>query len=228
MLKNKNFLKVLFTILLLVLPWSLNSSSSSEVTTPVLNTESINFYQKNTCEISFFSFINTNRLFENIEIRFDSYGEMECFGKIQYIEPAPNKYVVFVGAHSLISIALQSIIWLTLISAIKKKGSNNKFLLESFLTSSLFLLHFVGEETFYSQLNLNYSKNFTNDNYLLFGYFITFFLICYFISEICSNRVENLILYVPFLFLINGALTKNQVTNQITNILIKKKILNEK
>ena len=116
MLKNKNFLKVLFTILLLVLPWSLNSSSSSEVTTPVLNTESINFYQKNTCEISFFSFVNTNRLIENIEIRFDSYGEMECFGKIQYIEPAPNKYVVFVGAHSLISIALQSIIWLTLIS----------------------------------------------------------------------------------------------------------------
>ena len=211
MLKNKNFLKVLFTILLLVLPWSLNSSSSSEVTTPALNTESINFYQKNTCEISFFSFINTNRLFENIEIRFDSYGEMECFGKIQYIEPAPNKYVVFVGAHSLISIALQSIIWLTLISAIKKKGSNNKFLLESFLTSSLFLLHFVGEETFYSQLNLNYSKNFTNDNYLLFGYFITFFLICYFISEICSNRVENLILYVPFLFLINGAFINTNI-----------------
>ncbi len=211
MLKNKNVLKVLFTILLIVIPYSLNSSMSNEVSTPVLNTESLSFYQKNTCEISFFSFISTNSLFENIEIRFDSYGEMDCFGKIQYIEPAQSKYVVFIGSHSLISIALQSIIWLTLISTIKKKRASNKFILESFLTSSLFLLHFVGEESLYSQLNLNYSNNFTSDNYLLFGYFITFFLICYFISEVCSNRLENLVLYFPFLFLINGAFVNTNI-----------------
>ena len=82
MLKNKNVLKVLFTILLIVIPYSLNSSMSAEVSTPVLSTESLSFYQKNTCEISFFSFISTNSLLENIEIRFDSYGEMSCFGKI--------------------------------------------------------------------------------------------------------------------------------------------------
>ena len=82
--------------------------------------------------------------------------------------------MLYLLVHSLISIALQSIIWLTLVSAIKK-AVEQEFLLESFLTSLLFLLHFIGEETFYSQLNLNYSKNFTNDNYLLFGYFITFF-----------------------------------------------------
>jgi len=211
MLKNKNFLKVLFTILLIVLPYSLNSSMSSEISTPVLNTENLSFYQKNTCEISFFSFISNNLLLENIEIRFDSYGEMNCFGKIQYIEPAQNKYVVFVGSHSLISIALQSIIWLTLISIIKKKGASNKFILESFLTALLFLFHFVGEESLYSQLNLNYSKNLTPDNYLLFGYFVTFLLICYFISEVCSNRIENLVLYLPFLFLINGAFINTNI-----------------
>ena len=211
MLKNKNFLKVLFTILLIVLPYSLNSSMSSEISTPVLNTENLSFYQKNTCEISFFSFISTNLLLENIEIRFDSYGEMNCFGKIQYIEPAQNKYVVFVGSHSLISIALQSIIWLTLISIIKKKGASNKFILESFLTALLFLFHFVGEESLYSQLNLNYSKNLTPDNYLLFGYFVTFLLICYFISEVCSNRIENLVIYLPFLFLINGAFINTNI-----------------
>jgi len=211
MLKNKNVLKVLFTILLIVLPYSLNSSMSSEISTPVLNTENLSFYQKNTCEISFFSFISTNILLENIEIRFDSYGEMNCFGKIQYIEPAQNKYIVFVGSHSLISIALQSIIWLTLISIIKKKGASNKFILESFLTALLFLFHFVGEESLYSQLNLNYSKNLTPDNYLLFGYFITFLLICYFISEVCSNRIENLVLYLPFLFLINGVFINTNI-----------------
>ena len=211
MLKNKNVLKVLFTILLIVLPYSLNSSMSSEISTPVLNTENLSFYQKNTCEISFFSFISNNLLLENIEIRFDSYGEMNCFGKIQYIEPAQNKYVVFVGSHSLISIALQSIIWLTLISIIKKKGAINKFILESFLTALLFLFHFVGEESLYSQLNLNYSKNLTPDNYLLFGYFVTFLLICYFISEVCSNRIENLVLYLPFLFLINGAFINTNI-----------------
>ena len=211
MLKNKNVLKVLFTILLIVLPYSLNSSMSSEISTPALNTENLSFYQKNTCEISFFSFISNNLLLENIEIRFDSYGEMNCFGKIQYIEPAQNKYVVFVGSHSLISIALQSIIWLTLISMIKKKGASNKFILESFLTALLFLFHFVGEESLYSQLNLNYSKNLTPDNYLLFGYFVTFLLICYFISEVCSNRIENLVLYLPFLFLINGAFINTNI-----------------
>ena len=211
MLKNKNVLKILFTILLIVIPYSLNFSMSTEVSTPVLNTESISFYQKNTCEVSFFSFVSTNNLLKNIEIRFDSYGEMDCFGKIQYIEPAQNKYVVFVGSHSLISIALQSIIWLTLISIIKKTGASNKFIVESFLTASLFLFHFVGEETLYSQLNLNYSKNFTSDNYLLFGYFMTFLLICYFISEVCSNRIENLVLYLPFLFLINGAFINTNI-----------------
>ena len=51
MLKNKNVLKVLFTILLIVLPYSLNSSMSSEISTPALNTENLSFYQKNTCEI---------------------------------------------------------------------------------------------------------------------------------------------------------------------------------
>ena len=211
MLKNKNVLKVLFTILLIVIPYSLNSSMSSEISTTALNTENLSFYQKNTCEISFFSFISNNLLLENIEIRFDSYGEMNCFGKIQYIEPAQNKYVVFVGSHSLISIALQSIIWLTLISIIKKKGSSNKFILESFFTALLFLFHFVGEESLYSQLNLNYSKNLTPDNYLLFGYFVTFLLICYFISEVCSNRIENLVLYLPFLFLINGAFINTNI-----------------
>ena len=204
MLKNKHVLKILFTILLVLIPWSLNSSVTNEVVTPVLNTESLSFYQKNTCEVSFFSFINNNSGLENIEIRFDSYGEMSCYGKIQYIEPSQDKYVVFVGLHSLISIALQSIIWLTLISTIKKKEASNRFILESFLTASLFLLHFLGEESLYSQLNVNYSKNFTTNNYLLFGYFITFILICYFISEVCSNRIENLVLYLPFLFLING------------------------
>ena len=44
---------------------------------------------------------------------------------------------------------------------IKKKGESNKFILESFLTALLFLFHFVGEESLYSQLNLNYSKNLT-------------------------------------------------------------------
>ena len=211
MLKNKNVLKILFTILLVLIPWSLNSSVTNEVVTPVLNTESLSFYQKNTCEISFFSFINTNSGLEDIEIRFDSYGEMSCYGKIQYIEPSQDKYVVFVGLHSLISIALQSIIWLTLISTIKKKEASNRFILESFLTASLFLLHFLGEESLYSQLNVNYSKNFTTNNYLLFGYFITFILICYFISEICSNRIENLVLYIPFLFLINGAFINTNI-----------------
>ena len=83
--------------------------------------------------------------------------------------------------------------------------------MESFLTASLFLFHFVGEESLYSQLNLNYSKNLTPDNYLLFGYFVTFLLICYFISEVCSNRIENLVLYLPFLFLINGAFINTNI-----------------
>ena len=58
---------------------------------------------------------------------------------------------------------------------------------------------------------MNYSKNLTPDNYLLFGYFVTFLLICYFISEVCSNRIENLVLYLPFLFLINGAFINTNI-----------------
>ena len=52
MLKNKNVLKILFTILLVLIPWSLNSSVTNEVVTPVLNTESLSFYQKITMTLS--------------------------------------------------------------------------------------------------------------------------------------------------------------------------------
>ena len=205
MLKNKTTLKIVFTLFVILIPWAFNFSSNLTDSPPVLDIESVNFYQKNTCELSLLNFLITNNSLENFELRFDSYSDLSCYGKIQYVEPTQNGFVVFVGSHSLISIALQSIIWLTLLSLIKKKNTHNKFFLESLLTSTLFSLNFLGEETLYSNLNLNYSKNITLDNYLLFSYFISFFLICYFISEVCSKRIENLILYFPFLFLINGA-----------------------
>lgn len=212
MLKNKNIFKLTFIFLLVISPWIVNTTSiSSEIIS--LNRDSTTFYQKNSCDISLYDFLNNNVLRESFEFRFESYSDISCFGKIQYIEPTANNYVIFIGNHLLINLLVQSLIWLTLTSFISLNTSpiRSSFKSNIVITTLLFSLHFLSEENFYSQKNINYSNIFSFENYLLMSYVLSIFLITYFVGVICNIRTHRLILYFPFLFLVNGIFSNTNI-----------------
>lgn len=212
MLKNKKTIKILFIIFLVIFPWIVNKTSLDEEITS-LNRETISYYQKNSCEISLFDFISNNELRESFQFRFDSYSDISCFGKIQYIEPTANNYVIFIGNHFLINLLIQSLIWLILISFLRTDRLNLKhnYIINAIVVTALLYFHFTSENIFYLSKNINYSPDFYFQNYLLLSFILSIFLICYFIGEVCGKRLEKLIFYFPFLFLINGVFSNSNI-----------------
>ena len=204
MLKNKNFLKIFVAVLFIIIPWFNGFFSNDLGNLPELNQASVSFYQNNSCKISSGSFLINNSKLDNIEIRFDSSSELACHGKVKYIEPTASGYVLFVGMHTLISIAIQSTILLIFISLIKKNPQIDISYSRIIFIPTLFLFHFLGESEFYIKNNLNFSTEISFNNYLLMSYFLSILIISYFVSEICSSRQESLILYFPFVFLFQG------------------------
>lgn len=210
MKKINNKFQFLSTIFIFFIPW-LRGIFNNELFLPKLTAENIINYQQNPCELSVINFLKINNLSSNYIFRFDSYSDITCFAKIQYIEPLGDGYVVFIGMNMLISILIQAIVWLSLITLIKKKIAKDSFVLEGILTSLLFTFHLISEPSFYSKSNLDYSSQIEPTNYLLFSFFLSIFLITYFISTIISPRLNILIMYFPFMFLIGGVFTGTNI-----------------
>ena len=129
--------------------------------------------------------------------------ELACHGRVKYIEPTASGYVLFVGMHTLISIAIQSTILLIFISLIKKSDQIDISYSKNYFHTNTFLFHFLGESEFYTQNNLNFSTEISFNNYLLMSYFLSILIISYFVSEICSSEQDNLIIY-SFCFSFSG------------------------
>jgi hypothetical protein len=210
MKKINNKFQFLITIFIFFIPW-LRGIFNNELALQKLTAENIINYQQNPCELSVFSFLKINNLSSHYTFRFDSYSDITCFAKIQYIEPLDDGYVVFIGMNMLMSILIQAIVWLSLIALIKKKIAKDSFTLEGLLTSILFTFHLISEPSFYSKSNLDYSNQIEPTNYLLLSFFLSIFLITYFISTIISPRLHILIMYFPFMFLIGGVFTGTNI-----------------
>lgn len=120
MKKINNKFQFLITIFIFFIPW-LRGIFNNELALQKLTAENIINYQQNPCELSVFSFLKINNLSSHYTFRFDSYSDITCFAKIQYIEPLDDGYVVFIGMNMLMSILIQAIVWLSLIALIKKR-----------------------------------------------------------------------------------------------------------
>ena len=204
MLKNKSIHKVLILFIVIFMPWFNSYASTQQDTIPSLSKESVGFYQSNSCNISLVSFLTKNSNFQEYEYRFESSVEIPCTGKVQYIEPVDDGFIVFIGFNSLISIALQTSIWLFFISLIKAGEIKKKSPKNISILSILMLIHLISESTYYSKYSSNFSIDLNFDNYFLFSYFLTFLLVSYFIDEICTSRSTKLIYYLPFIVLFQG------------------------
>ena len=210
-LKN-NFVIYLVILVLLIAPW-FNSSSGQIDYIPELRQEANPFYEINPCKISLFEFFKANKksLYQDhYFFRANNKSSISCFGKITGIAVQQNnlqtQFFISVGTNSLINLLLQGCIWLLLLSFVKKslKKLNLKYYLHNIaILSTAYLLAFsiYAQQRFYDDsfylLDLN-----KNSSYILM--FLIFLLLTKNLVEVYLERSNELINFLPFVFLITG------------------------
>ena len=206
MLKNKNNIKILLALLIVLLPMFNSLFSKNIDSVPKLNDQTLKFYQTNSCNISFGKFLLINYENDSLEYQFQYKSDIPCFGKVFYVEPSEEKYIVLISLNPMVSILLQAAVWLLLISIIKRNKNTYKktTFVEMFFLVILLMTHLLGEKEFYLMNNENYTSALQVDNYFLISYFLIFSFLVYYIVEICSSRLGNLLYYFPFIFLFQG------------------------
>ena len=204
--------KFLFLFVLIIIPWSLQTNSDlTEV--KKIDDQTIGYYQINTCSITFQEIFTKNIGNDDIIYKFDNYSNIKCFGKVNGLDKVDGKYHVGIGTNLLINLIVQTLFWLTLFSFIPKNNSlklNNKFLSIGFITF-LNMIHFFGENNFYSlsSRNIDYEISFTN--FFLLSLILIFILIGYLTFSIAEKVYSNLLIYLPFLFLVNGTFNYSNI-----------------
>ena len=96
--------------------------------------------------------------------------------------------------------------WLLLFSIIPKDKKISKLNFKNssiFVTVLLLLLHFVSEESFYNMNSKIYSSS-LKDNYQLYSLLLTFFIVLKLFSILIETRINNIIYYLPILFVFPG------------------------
>ena len=68
--RKRLYIKGVFLLILLILPWSLDSASNDPV---MLSQDGVGYYQSNTCEHSLLGFFIQNIDVSNIQYNFDLY-----------------------------------------------------------------------------------------------------------------------------------------------------------
>tara|TARA_B100001113_G_scaffold351751_1_gene351505 strand:- start:1951 stop:3963 length:2013 start_codon:yes stop_codon:yes gene_type:complete len=196
-----------------------------------LNPTHADFYQEKVCTYSVFELLTQDLGTYDIILQNSPNGDIECFGKNSWYEYQPEKLIengwekyekdyikIWLFTNINVDLLIQSIFWLIIISFIPKtkdKKFNNIFLF-SFLNTCLFYLHLIGEEGYYKSLTREYdiqliSREFNGDlyfeNYFLYIYLLTIFLISYIFIHFAESRFNNLLNYLPFIFLLYGTFT---------------------
>lgn len=207
MIKNKYFLKSLFLLTLILLPW-FNSDYTDSIKPAQLGTEDTSFYEINPCKVGFSEYLGVDfqsTYQDHYFFRYNDYSSINCFGKVSGIALFKNTFYISIGTNSFVNIILQSVFWLTLISFIKKDNSKEirpKFYKSSHILTAIFLLFSINaEQRFYE--GMFYIFDF--DDYKSYGVlFLLLFVIVGIILEIFVPRTKKLFNYVPFVFLLIG------------------------
>ena len=213
-----NYLKLALIVIILSLPWSTISSLGLK-NIPPISQEGNSFYEINPCDVSLAEFV----LVDPKAIYQDHYffrpaenTSISCFGKVAGVTVLQSgietEFYISIGANPIISMLLQGIIWILLFSRIPKnkiKQSDTK--VEPYTnniliigTAYLFTYSIYAEKRFYE--NSIYSFNFYDlDSYILI--FLVFLFLTKNFIDLFLDRTENILNYVPFIFLISGLFT---------------------
>lgn len=203
---------------------------SSVATEPAIeiHPEHAPYYQQRPCTYSIFEMLKQDLNKYDIEILIDTSGEIECFGKNSWFEYQipkliengwdkfePEKITIWISTNIHVDLLFQTFLWLLILSLIPN-GKKTKFtypLLISLINTLIFYIHLVGESSFYKSISRVYDPTFISrefngslyyQNYFLYLYCLLFFLISRLLIKIIENKFENLINYIPFIFLVFG------------------------
>ncbi len=202
---NYKYLKIFILLLIFILPWTF-SDNKDEVNAKYIDASTVGYYQINTCDISFAEVLLKNINNRNINYVFDNYSNIKCFGKVNGVDKIGESFKVGIGTNILINLLIQSSFWLLLISFIKK-GNNKEFEhtnISTIFLSGLFLLHLIGEKKFYELSSKNFNLDFSLSNYFILCFILSLLIIFYLIRVLFEKRLNNLILFLPFIFLVNS------------------------
>jgi len=205
MIETKNSIKIFLLILIILLPWGI-SNLQDDLNAKYINSSTVGYYQTNTCDISFVETLLKNGFNQNVTYVFDHYSSIKCFGKINGVDQVGDSFKIAVGTNILINFLIQSFFWLLLTSFIRK-GGKKEFKNKMFSTLSLiilFLLHLFGENTFYQIGVRNFDLTTSLSNFFILSLILNFIIVIYFIWILFEYRLSNLILYLPFIFLLSS------------------------
>lgn len=203
-----------FIFFLIIVPW-MNNETSNEVVVPPISQESNAFYEINPCKVSLFKFIQENPQSiyqDHYKFRPNDYSSISCFGRISGVtvlqQNGETEFYISVGTNSFVNLILQGFVWLIFFSLIPKNSSINYKLYKNPLTqlfilsgSLIFCFGIYAQNKYYE--NYLYVFDFLDKkSYLLI--FLIFFLLIKLTVDIYSTRNEQLINYLPYLFLISG------------------------
>ncbi len=172
-----------------------------------IDKSTVDYYQSNTCKLSFFDIQKINFLNNNIELLPDKFSSIKCFGKINGVDFFKDGIKVYIGTNSSIDFFIQSFFWLFFIFLIPKKDIilREKIKPIVFLIMSLIIyLHFLGEKNYYLSIYPEFQTNLSFTNFRFNSIMITFLLLLFIFKDLMIRRLENFINYFPYIFLLIG------------------------
>ncbi len=208
-MKTKQILFGILVILIFLLPW-FNTDLQNNYSIPKVSQEDITFFEINPCKISIVQFMTSNveSIYQNhFYFRANDKSSMKCFGRITGVtviqgDELQTQFFISVGTNPLINLVLQGLFWILILSLVPKSKnslSNYKFKnISIFLVSYLFTYSVYAESRYY-EASL-YEFNFASlRSYFLI--FLAFLLISKNLIDIYHLRSENIINFVPFIYL---------------------------
>ena len=194
-----------FLLLLIILPFGI-FDNKDEINAVELSDSTIGYYQSTTCKISLLEFYSENlESDKNFYINENNYADINCFGKITGVDKVDDSFMVSVGTNTSGNFIIQSLIWLSFFMLIPCDKKINKFSSKLIIFIPLiFIFQFIIESRFYNRTNFIYNNELSFTNYYLIGNLIFYTFIALVIKDGVESRYNNLINFVPFIFLISG------------------------
>jgi len=208
-LKTKKVIFCIFVIFLIFIPW-FNTDIQNNYSISKVSQENITFYEINPCKISLVQFISTDfkSIYQNhFYFRPNDKTPIQCFGRISGVTVAQKEletqFIISVGTNSFINLLFQGLFWIFIFSLLpqntRPSSSRYKYKnLSIFILSYLFTFSIYAESRFYEKSLYEFSFNNLNSYFLIF--FLNFFIFKNLI-DIFEERSENLINFIPFIYL---------------------------
>jgi len=221
-LENINFKTTLYILILLLLlvPW-LNTSKNFEQNAEIASQEDITFYEINPCKVSLYEFLrsNPNSIYQNhFHFRFNNNSSISCFGRVSGLTVIGSNFYVSIGTNTLINILFQGLICLLFFQFIKKnktstsnenKANKVNKNIGILITTYLFYFSIFSERRFYEK-QLYYVD--FDDTFYKALVFLLFYLIIYNLIDIAEKRSDNILNFLPFLFIFHSVISGTNIT----------------